>query len=470
MFRTVLLTIVFAGVCAAARAQEDYEVLRAIARDGGAQPMSALIRATDGNFYGGSTAGIYRLTQEGGYSVLAELGGVTLQPVQASDGNLYVLQPTRIVRVALDGTPTPIRTHTNASEGDFIGALVEGNDGNLYGFTTLNGEFASGTAFRISFDGAYTTLRSLLPSEYEKLRIIRGRDGVMYGRNRTGGVAGAGTIFRMNTDGTLAVLYTFTGGLDGKDVFGGLVHGSDGYLYGTTRLGGAHGAGTFFRVGPDGAFAVLYDLKGRVPGGDSITELEGSLIEGSDGHFYGATEWAIFRLTLNGTSTLLHDAAYSYPSWAGPNRYGWGLHGVIEGADGNFYGSGRFGAPGNNGVLFRLKRQRSACANELKLQWQPFNDGSGTGTLYSIGVVKTETPALIASWLLSAAGSAPLSIRVTPPITPTFAFELAQPFHESGPVGIFALVVTAQLSVCPAWATADTGGAAAALYVPQKVR
>jgi uncharacterized repeat protein (TIGR03803 family) len=43
-------------------------------------------------------------------------------------------------------------------------------------------------------------------------------------------------------------LYSFTGGNDGANPYAGLVQGSDGYFYGTTRGGGVGGAGTVFRL------------------------------------------------------------------------------------------------------------------------------------------------------------------------------------------------------------------------------
>ena len=44
--------------------------------------------------------------------------------------------------------------------------------------------------------------------------------------------------------------YSFTGGTDGANPDSGLIRDVQGYLYGTTNLGGAYGKGTVFRINP----------------------------------------------------------------------------------------------------------------------------------------------------------------------------------------------------------------------------
>ena len=57
-----------------------------------------------------------------------------------------------------------------------------------------------------------------------------------------------GTVFEISTNGALTTLYSFTGGNDGGSPYGDLVQGSDGNFYGTTEYGGQGGAGTIFRL------------------------------------------------------------------------------------------------------------------------------------------------------------------------------------------------------------------------------
>ena len=69
----------------------------------------------------------------------------------------------------------------------------------------------------------------------------------------------AGTVFRISTNGALTSLYSFIGGTDGAYPNAGLVQGSDGYFYGTTESGGTYTyGGTVFRISTNGALTSVY--------------------------------------------------------------------------------------------------------------------------------------------------------------------------------------------------------------------
>jgi uncharacterized repeat protein (TIGR03803 family) len=65
----------------------------------------------------------------------------------------------------------------------------------------------------------------------------------------------------------------------------GLTQGRDGNFYGTTSAGGQFAMGTVFRLTPGGEETVVYSFKGGTVDGKS----PGGLIQGSDGNFYGTT-------------------------------------------------------------------------------------------------------------------------------------------------------------------------------------
>ena len=437
-------------------AQEDYQIIRAFTNADGGPPHTGLIKATDGNFYGGGPRGMFRLTPDGAYTVISSLPA-GFDPIQASDGYLYATGSDSIFRMSVNGEVTILHSITDTFfDGQLASPLVEGDDGNFYGLTELNGEFRRGTIFRITPAGVFTTLRSVTPAEGYLISLIKGSDGYFYGC--AGGETGYGTLFRMTTDGTATVLHVFTGGVGGSvPARSGLIETADGSLYGATVAGGAYDAGVVFRLRRDGEFTILHSFTGLAPGGDGITGWTKWLLEGSDGALYGSAAYGIFRLTPEGEVRLLHSIA-SYPDGAGTRRYGRDLTRLVEGADGNFYGTARDGGPGGSGVIFRLNRHRSPCANDLDLVWQRSNDGTVSGILYLIGAVKSETPALMGAWLVSALGIGTLSLQLTPAITPAFAFELALPFKSLGTVGVFSVVVTSNLDACSDWATVDTGG------------
>lgn len=60
-----------------------------------------------------------------------------------------------------------------------------------------------------------------------------------------------------------------------------LVQGSDFYFYGTAARGGAHNAGSIFRINAQGSFEVLYDFDG------TLGSPWGGLVQTDDGNLYG---------------------------------------------------------------------------------------------------------------------------------------------------------------------------------------
>ncbi|MGA8490284.1 MAG: choice-of-anchor tandem repeat GloVer-containing protein [Terriglobales bacterium] len=89
----------------------------------------------------------------------------------------------------------------------------------------------------------------------------------------------------LRANGKEKVLYTFTGGADGRTPFAGLVRDSAGNLYGTTYEGGASGVGVVFKLDTTGAETVLYSFTGRADGRNP----SGDLVQDSAGDFYGTT-------------------------------------------------------------------------------------------------------------------------------------------------------------------------------------
>ena len=106
-------------------------------------------------------------------------------------------------------------------------------------------------------------------------------------------------MFRVTPSGVETLLHSFsgnngvTGSTDGAIPFGGVIQGSDGNFYGTTSAGGAiYRSGTLFKVTPTGVETVLHSFSGPVAsvGSTDGTNPHGSLIQASDGNFYGTTE------------------------------------------------------------------------------------------------------------------------------------------------------------------------------------
>jgi uncharacterized repeat protein (TIGR03803 family) len=105
---------------------------------------------------------------------------------------------------------------------------------------------------------------------------IRGTDGALYGVTAVGNYVTGGLVYRLQPDGSaIDTLYAISA-IDGSNPLGGLLLGSDGLLYGTTKFGAvteANSAGTVFRIKTDGTgFTVLHRFKAYTTNslGDSV--------------------------------------------------------------------------------------------------------------------------------------------------------------------------------------------------------
>jgi uncharacterized repeat protein (TIGR03803 family) len=158
---------------------------------------------------------------------------------------------------------------------------------------------------------------------------------------------------RGQTTPVVSTLYSFTGtGTDGADPAAGLVQGKEGNFYGTTSSGGSSNAGTVFKMTPAGVVTTLYSFSGGSDGKDPV----GSLVQGSDGNFYGTTlgagsgnDGTIFQITPAGVLTTLYSFdIYSNGGGANPHA------GLVVGSDGNFYGTAFNGGLYDVGTVYQI--------------------------------------------------------------------------------------------------------------------
>jgi uncharacterized repeat protein (TIGR03803 family) len=225
--------------------------------------------------------------------------------------------------------------------------LIQGSDGDFYGTTLAGGTSNVGTIFKITPSGSESVFYSFAAIPYSGL--VQSSDGNIYGTTASGGTSGRGTVFKITPGGTQSVLYSFPAG--SSDPYTGLIQGSDGNLYGTTGAGGASDDGTVFKITTSGIESVLHAFPKT--GSDGETPYAG-LIQGSDGNFYGTTYFggannlgAVFKVTPSGTETILY-------SFAGGSDGEHPYAGVIQGNDGNFYGTTYQGGSSGFGTVFKI--------------------------------------------------------------------------------------------------------------------
>jgi uncharacterized repeat protein (TIGR03803 family) len=225
-------------------------------------------------------------------------------------GAIYALKPDG------EGGYTYRELHRfNGTDGSLPAGLISGPDGYLYGTTIYGGPNQAGTIFRITLDGQFTSLYAFrgIDGSQPWGKLLVARDGNFYGTTLRGGLFDTGTIYRFTPSGTLRSLHWF-GGTEGAFPAAGLVQARDGNFYGTALRGGSNllSAGTVFRMTPTGIVTRLHAFESLNE--DLGTWPAATLIEGSDGDLYGSTYrgggtnnvGTLFKITTAGVFTQLH--------------------------------------------------------------------------------------------------------------------------------------------------------------------
>ncbi len=359
-FAIVALIILMTTVASA----QTFTTLLAFDRTDGATPHAPLVQGLDGNLYGTTSGG------GNGAECDSNLGC----------GTVFKITPS--------GVLTRLYSFCNltncADGGDPQASLLLATNGYFYGTTGDGGNsgsslYPAGTIFRITSAGALTTLHKFCSLANctdggpGASTLIQATDGNFYGVTADGGggqsnwkdcSAGCGTVFKLTPSGTYSVLHVFcaeTNCPDGAIPAGALVQGSDGNLYGTTELGGVYAAsnsytccGTMFKISLSGVFSTLHSFGN---GGPHVPV--GGLVQGADGNFYGTANYggnanngSIFKITPTGTVTAL----YGFCRTATP-PCAEGTHPVVGLAlanDGNFYGTTSSGGTDDDGTIFEI--------------------------------------------------------------------------------------------------------------------
>ena len=355
----------------------------------GANPAVGMVLATDGNFYGTT------------YTGTGAIGGGTAFKITPS-GTLTRLYYFCQQQYCGDGTG-PMQ-------------MIQGRDGNFYGVTVYGGNSGSygaetgGVIFKLTPSGNESVLASFCSPLYgcgfgplvgnQPTSIMQANDGNFYGVDAGGANTGVGGALWQLVASTSALnlVFSFDAQQTGLYPTVTLVQGRDGQLYGVTPNGGtglpncASYCGTVFKITLSGAQTVLYNFCSQTNCTDGANPTA-ALVQGSDGNFYGTTSLGgangageIFKITPTGTLTVLH-------SFVGADGSGV-VAPLIQGSDGNFYGTASTGGAHGYGAIFEITPSGTFTvphsfnnSDGANPQGALVEDGQGTfyGTTYAGG-------------------------------------------------------------------------------------
>ena len=241
--------------------------------------------------------------------------------------------------------------------------LVRGLNGNYYGMTFHGGTAGRGTVFEMTPLGVTSILHSFVDGSvandgFNPSSLMQTPDGTLYGTTSQGGTSypSAGTIFKITTQGVYSIVYAFQGANDGSGP-SGLVLGTDGNFYGTSYSGGYNNGntGAFWKMTPGGVLTATYSFQGN--GIADGSGPGGTLVEGTDGNFYGTTiagsgtsmaGGIIYNMSTVGIRTIIQSFAIGSGRPVG---------GLLAASDGNMYGMTSSGGTYSDGTVFKLASQ-----------------------------------------------------------------------------------------------------------------
>ncbi|HZT43749.1 MAG TPA: choice-of-anchor tandem repeat GloVer-containing protein [Chthonomonadaceae bacterium] len=326
-----------------------------------AMPASAATEKVLLNFYGPTPYG------SGPFNLFVGQDGSLYGLTHSGGANLYY---GTLFKYTPGGVVTTIAAF-DYNEGGSPASVIQASDGNFYGLTAgwygIEGGTIPSTLFKITPAGVRTNLYTFdSPGGGD---IIQGSDGYLY-------IAFGDAIYRSTLGGTLTTLHTFAPIMQALDVElnadglgpGNLLQAPDGTLYGTADFGGPWGSGTLFKLTPEGTFTLLYAFAYVNPndrGHNADGAYPDSLVLGADGALYGTTisggangTGTIFRLSPQNSLTTLHTFSILYDTYQSLSNADGAVPTVlIAGTDGNFYGGTQAGGAGGSGVVFKITPQ-----------------------------------------------------------------------------------------------------------------
>ncbi|HNP44041.1 MAG TPA: T9SS type A sorting domain-containing protein [Panacibacter sp.] len=247
----------------------------------GSSPLSSLVMAGNGKFY-----------------------GTTFMGGNGDYGTIFSFDPTTNAQAKL------FDFNYGVSGAYAHGSLVQAGNGKLYGMAQGGGSGGLGTIY--SFDPSTNTFAKLFDFNGTNGSIpygslVQATNGKLYGMTYQGGANNFGTLFSFDPATNTQVKLIDFNTAQGTNPTGSLIQASNGKLYGMTYGGGSGNYGVIFSFDPStNTLVKLFDFdntRGAYP--------FGSLVQASNGKLYGMT-WSggstdrgvVFSYDITGSSFL----------------------------------------------------------------------------------------------------------------------------------------------------------------------
>jgi len=328
--RSLFSVLLFAAAITISATGQTFKLLATFNDIHGEFPTTRMVQGFNGNLYG-TTLGT---NSSGSYGTVFEV---------TTGGKLSLLYT--------------FCSQTNCVDGKGpMGGLMMASNLNFYGTTSSGGAYGHGIVFKMTSTGQMKTLHNFCSKtncadgEGPTATLVQGVNGDLYGTTSGGGANGNyGTVFEITIAGKLTTLYSFcsvSGCDDGVNPQGGLILGTDGNFYGTTYGNSASQRGSIFRITPAGELTTLYTFCSQIECDDGTSPMA-DLVQDANGNFYGTAsagglygdDGTVFELSSTGVFT---DLVQFSGACCGKFPFG----GLVQGTDGNFYGTTYYGTNG----------------------------------------------------------------------------------------------------------------------------
>jgi uncharacterized repeat protein (TIGR03803 family) len=278
--------------------------------------------------------------------------------IQAPNGNFYGVTYGNVANPGAEGTVFQMTTAATVSvvkvlsRGNFMTKPLVYDNGKLVGIS-YGAVAGNGALFALTESAKGTWSKS---NWYKFVRssggpsgssgVILGPDGDLYGLTVYGGTGDDGTAYKVNPKTqALKVIGNFPGPSFTDSPTTDLLLATDGNFYGGA-YDSDNSTGSIFQLTPSGAISTFYTFSG------SAVSLDADLIEGTDGNFYGIAGSYIFKLTPDGTFTILHTLVSATDGYSPAGA-------LAQGPNGNLYGLNTFGGTASDGTLYEVSTDGS---------------------------------------------------------------------------------------------------------------